>query len=207
MALIASRRSGMTLFSGASDIYSHQVRMVVAEKGISVDIVDIDPFDVPDELAEYNPYASIPTLVDRDLALYNAQIIMEYLDERFPHPPLMPVDPVSRARKRLMLFRIEKDLYSRLDLIYSGSKIGQAARKELTDDLVAISPVFEHAPFFLSDEPTLVDCSLAPLLWRLPQLKIELPKQAKPLLDYSVRLFRRESFRRSLTEAERELRA
>jgi RNA polymerase-associated protein len=207
MALIASRRPGMTLFSGASDIYSHQVRMVVAEKGISVDIIEVDPADVRDELAEYNPYADVPTLVDRDLALYHAQIIMEYLDERFPHPPLMPVDPVSRARNRLMLFRIEKELYSRLELIRSGNKAAQKARKDLTDDLVAISPVFEQTPFFMSEELTLVDCTLAPLLWRLPQLKIELPKQAKPLVDYGVRLFRREAFRHSLTEAERDLRA
>lgn len=207
MAVIASRRSGMTLFSGASDIYSHQVRMVVAEKGISVDIVDVNPLDPPGDLAEFNPYLGVPTLVDRDLALYQPQIIMEYLDERFPHPPLMPVDPVSRARNRLMLYRIEKDLYGKLGLMESGNKNGQKARKDLTDDLTAISPAFEGTPFFMSEELSLVDCALGPLLWRLPALKIDLPKQAKPLLDYSARLFRRESFRRSLTEAERELRA
>jgi RNA polymerase-associated protein len=181
--------------------------MVVAEKGINVDIVEVDPVDVPDELAEYNPYAGVPTLVDRDLSLYYAPIIMEYLDERFPHPPLMPVDPVSRARTRLMLYRIERDLYSQLDAIEAGNKSGQKARKDLADDLVAISPLFEQNPFFMGAEISLVDCAFAPLLWRLPQLKIELPKQAKPLIDYSTRLFRREAFRRSLTESERELRA
>jgi RNA polymerase-associated protein len=196
----------MTLFSGASDIYSHQVRLVVAEKDIAVDIVQVDPADVPDELAEHNPYASVPTLVDRDLSLYQASIIMEYLDERFPHPPLMPVDPVSRARTRLLLHRIEKDLYRNYELVLAGGKTAQNARKELTDDLTAISPFLERSAFFMSEDMSLADCVLAPLLWRLPQLKIDLPKQAQSLLDYGARLFRRESFRRSLTEAERELR-
>jgi RNA polymerase-associated protein len=131
---------------------------------------------------------------------------MEYLDERFPHPPLMPVDPVSRARTRLLLHRIEKDLYRNYELVLAGNKTAQSARKELADDLTAISPFLERSAFFMSSEMSLADCVLAPLLWRLPQLKIDLPKQAQSLLDYGARLFRRESFRRSLTEAERELR-
>ena len=208
MAVIANRRSVMTLFSVDTDAYSHRVRIVLAEKGINVDIVDVDPDDKPEDLIDLNPYGSVPTLVDRDLVLYNSQVIMEYLDERFPHPPLMPVDPVSRARNRLMLFRIERDLYGQYDVILQGTdKAAAKARKELRDSLTAISPAFQQKPFFLSDDFTLVDCALAPLLWRLPRIAIELPKQAAPLKQYSERLFARESFRASLTEAEREMAA
>jgi RNA polymerase-associated protein len=150
----------------------------------------------------------VPTLVDRELVLYSSQVIMEYLDERFPHPPLMPVDPVSRATNRLMLYRIELDLYNKLDTIMNGTdKAATKARKEMRDNLTAVSPVFEHKPFFMSDEFTLVDCYLAPLLWRLPVLGISLPKQAAPLLEYAERIFARESFQTSLTELEREMRA
>jgi RNA polymerase-associated protein len=146
--------------------------------------------------------------VDRELVLYSSQVIMEYLDERFPHPPLMPVDPVSRANNRLYLYRIELDLYNQLDIILNGSdKAATKARKEMRDNLTAVSPVFEHKPFFMSDEFTLVDCYLAPLLWRLPVLGISLPKQAAPLLEYAERIFARESFQASLSEAERELRS
>jgi RNA polymerase-associated protein len=208
MAVIANRRSVMTLFSVDTDAYSHRVRIVLAEKGINVDIVDVDPDDRPEDLIDLNPYGSVPTLVDRDLVLYNSQVIMEYLDERFPHPPLMPVDPVSRARNRLMLFRIERDLYGQYDIIMQGTdKAATKARKELRDSLMAISPAFQQKPFFLSDDFTLVDCALAPLLWRLPRIAVELPKQAAPLKQYSERLFARDSFRASLTEAEREMAA
>lgn len=206
MALAANRRSVMTLFSGQSDVHSHQVRIVLAEKGITAEMVAVDPSVPLEELAEYNPYLTLPTLVDRDISLYQARIIMEYLDERFPHPPLMPVDPVIRARNRLMLFRIEKDLYGKVALILSGGKTGQKSRKELEEDLVAINPIFEQTPFFMSEEMSLVDCAFAPVLWRLPELKIELSRQAKALTDYGMRIFKRESFRRSLTESEKGLR-
>jgi len=207
MAVVANRRSVMTLFTGESDVYSHRVRMVVAEKGINVEIVTVDPGNVPEDLVDLNPYASVPTLVDRDLTLYHSQVIMEYLDERFPHPPLMPVDPVSRAKSRLMLQRIDQDLYGLMEQVLAGAKSAAKARKELTESLVVISPIFEHYPYFMSEELTLVDCAMAPLLWRLPQLKIELPKQAQQLSNYSERLFDRPAFQSSLTEVERELRA
>lgn len=207
MGVVANRRSVMTLFSGDNDIFSHRVRIVLAEKGINFEIVDVDPADLPEDLVDLNPYNSVPTLVDRDLVLYNSQIIMEYLDERFPHPPLMPVDPVSRANNRLMLYRIEKDLYVHVDAIQSGGeKAATKSRKELRDNLVVISPIFEQKPFFMSDDFSLVDCSLAPLLWRLPALNVSLPKQAGPLVAYAERLFARESFRASLSETEREMR-
>lgn len=205
---LSVRRCGMTLFSGRSDVYSHQVRWVIAEKGIEADIIEVGPSVIPEDLAEINPYGSVPTLVDRELVLYEPTVIMEYLDERFPHPPLLPADPVSRARTRLMLFRVEKELYSRMATILASgaSKSAAVARRELSEDLVVLEPMFENTPFFMSDELTLVDCALAPLLWRLPQMKIELPKQAKALDRYASRLFKRPSFRLSLSEAEKELR-
>ena len=180
--------------------------MVLAEKGIAVDVVDVDPKSLPDEVMDFNPYGSVPTLVDRDLRLYDSRIIMEYLDERFPHPPLLPVDPVSRASARLFMYRIERDWYAPMDRIVkgSGSEASQA-RKELRESLIATGPVFGAHPFFMSDEFSLVDCCVAPLLWRLPSLGIEIPAQSKPLRNYMTRIFSWESFRSSLTEAEQEL--
>lgn len=207
MAVIANRRSVMTLFSSATEPTSHQARMVLAEKGITVEICYIDADNKPEDLIDINPYNSVPTLVDRDLVLYDPHVIMEYLDERFPHPPLMPVDPVSRAKARLYIFRIEKDWYGLVDeLETSSEKTATKARKILRESLTASAELFAAKPFFLSDEFSLVDCCVAPLLWRLPYYKIDLPKQAKPVLDYAKSIFARESFQASLTEAEREMR-
>ncbi|GAB6042590.1 glutathione S-transferase N-terminal domain-containing protein [Endothiovibrio diazotrophicus] len=207
MALIANKRSVMTLFSAPLCPESHRTRIVLAEKGITHDVVDIDPNDLPEDLIDLNPYNNVPTLVDRDLVLYNARVIMEYLDERFPHPPLMPVDPVARARTRLGLYRIEHDWYGMLgELETKSDKKASAARKQLREQLIASNELFGAAPFFLSDELTLADCSLTPLLWRLPHWGIELPAQAKAVTAYAERMFARESFRESLSEAEKELR-
>ena len=207
MALIANKRSVMTLFSAPLCPESHRARIVLSEKGITHEVVDIDPNVIPEELAELNPYNSVPTLVDRDLVLYNARVIMEYLDERFPHPPLMPVDPVARARTRLGLYRIEHDWYGLIpDLEGKSDKKASAARKQLREELVASNELFAAAPFFLSEELTLADCSIAPLLWRLPSWGVELPAQAKAVTAYAERMFARESFRESLSEAESELR-
>ncbi len=207
MGVVANRRSVMTLFSGDTDVYSHRVRIVLAEKGINVDILSVDPGDLPEDLIDLNPYNTVPTLVDRELVLYGSQVIMEYLDERFPHPPLMPVDPVSRATNRLMLHRLEQDLYTHFDVVLNGGeKAASKAKKEIRDNLVMVSPIFEQKPYFLSDEFSLVDCALVPLLWRLPSLNISLPKQAAPVLAYADRIFERESFQASLSEAEREMR-
>lgn len=197
------KRSVMTLYSGALDIYSHQVRIVLAEKGVSVDILNVDANHPCEDLYELNPYNTLPTLVDRELVLYNAQVIMEYLDERFPHPPLLPVYPVSRAKSRLMNHRIERDWYSLLPKIEAGDA---AAREELKNGIVSIAPVFGEMPYFLSEEFTLVDCVIAPLLWRLPSYGIELPRSVKPIIAYQERVFARESFQVALTEAEREIR-
>ncbi len=203
------KRAIMTLYSGDLDIYSHQVRIVLAEKGVNVDIVNVDSNHPCEDLLELNPYNTLPTLVDRELVLYQARVVMEYLDERFPHPPLLPVYPVARAKSRLMIYRIDRDWYSLYKAILEGNpKSVKTARTELRDGLISLSPVFADAPYFLSEEFTLVDCCIAPLLWRLPSLGIELPNtaSAKHVNEYMKRLFKRESFQASLTEAESELR-
>ncbi|AOT09771.1 stringent starvation protein SspA [Pseudoalteromonas luteoviolacea] len=207
MAVAANKRPVMTLFSGANCMYSHQVRIVLAEKGVSVDIHLAEKDNLPEALHEINPYGTVPTLIDRELGLYQANIIMEYLDERFPHPPLMPVYPVMRGRSRLMMHRIESDWYSLAEKILSGNDV-ENARKELTEALLAVAPIFGEAPYFMSEEFSLVDCFMAPLLWRLPQLGIELSGSgASELKDYMLRLFERESFQASLTDVEREIRS
>ena len=206
MALVANRRSVMSLFSSTTCPQSHRVRVVLAEKGITVEIVDVDN-NKPEDLIDLNPYNTVPTLVDRELVLYDPRAIMEYLDERFPHPPLMPVDPVSRARTRLALYRIEQDWYELIPALESkGEKTATKARKQLRDSLTSSAEVFAAKPFFLSDEFSLVDASIMPILWRINHYGIELPRQAKPVLDYAERMFERESFQNSLSEAEREMR-
>jgi RNA polymerase-associated protein len=196
----------MTLFSSPTSPDSHRVRMVLAEKGITVEIVDVDATSKPEDLIDLNPYNTVPTLVDRELVLYDSRAIMEYLDERFPHPPLMPVDPVSRARSRLALYRIEKDWYELVPALESrGEKTASKARKMLRDSLTAGAEVFAAKPYFLSDEFSLVDAAIVPILWRLQRYKIELPRQAKPVIQYAERMFARESFQASLSEAEREM--
>lgn len=208
MAVAANKRSVMTLFSNADDMYSHQTRIVLAEKGVGVDIHLVEMDNLPEDLIDLNPYGTVPTLIDRELALYEAKIIMEYLDERFPHPPLMPVYPVARGRSRLMMHRIESDWYSLAKIIISGpAQDAEKARQDLRESLLSIAPVLNEAPYFMSEEFSLVDCYLAPLLWRLPAFGIELSGQgSKELKNYMLRLFDRESFQASLTEAERELR-
>jgi len=208
MASTANRRPVMTLYSRSDCPLSHRVRIVLAEKNITADIVEVDIDHLPEDLIELNSYNTEPTLVDRDLVLYDSHIIMEYLDERFPHPPLMPVDPVSRARARMMLYRINKDWYGLLDDIHSNNaKRAVKAAKELRDGLILIAPAFVKNAYFMGDDAALIDCSLAALLWRLPHYGIEMPPKAKPVAEYAKRLFDRDSFNTSLSESERELTA
>jgi RNA polymerase-associated protein len=207
MAIIANKRPVMTLFSAVDDMFSHQVRIVLAEKGVTVDILQVTPDNVPEDLYEVNPYGSLPTLLDRELALYQADIIMEYLDERFPHPPLMPVYPVARGQARLMMYRIKHDWYSLAEKILQGDDEVAIARQELKEGLLSIGPLFSEAPFFMSEEFGLVDCYMAALLWRLPLLGIELNGTgSKKLKAYMNRIFERDAFQASLTDAEREIR-
>ena len=208
MGVPAVRKPIMTLYAGTSDPYSHRTRIVLFEKDVECQIVEVDVSKKPRELADLNPYNQVPTLVDRDLVLYESNIINEYLDERLPHPPLMPVDPVSRARARLMLLRFDRDWYNLIPEITEGDKkAAQRARVVIRDGLSVISPIFKDQQFILGEECSLVDCALAPLLWRLDLYDIELPRQAKPILDYADRLFARKAFKLSLTEPEKEMRA
>lgn len=208
MAVAANKRSVMTLFSGPTDIFSHQVRIVLAEKGVSVEIEQVEIDHLPQDLIDLNPYRTVPTLIDRELALFESRIIMEYLDERFPHPPLMPVYPVARGESRLMMYRIENDWYSLMRQIEKRSATEvDAARKQLREELLAIAPIFSYAPYFKSEDFSLVDCYLAPLLWRLSELGIELSGTgSKELKGYMTRIFEREAFLDSLTKAERKMR-
>lgn len=209
---VVAKRSSMSFYSDGENQYSHRVRIVLAEKGVAVEIHDCDDKDLPEDLTSVNPYNSLPTLVDRDLVLFEQGVMMEYLDERFPHPPLLPVYPVARAESRLYIYRIQRDWCALADQILAASHAddedtAEAVRKELRDSLVSTAPVFADKPFFMSEEFTLVDCCLAPLLWRLPLLGIDLPEeQCKPLIKYMDRLFERESFQVSLSDAEREMR-
>ncbi|ADE16875.1 Glutathione S-transferase domain protein [Nitrosococcus halophilus Nc 4] len=206
MALSPSKRSVTILYSDPLCPRCHRTRIVVAEKNISTDIIDVEPDHLPEDLVQLNPYNSTPTLVDRDLVLYESKVIMEYFDERFPHPPLMPVDPISRARIRLMLYRIDQEWYRLLGNA-PRSSITPKVRKMLIEDLTVLTPVFEKTPFFMNEEFSLLDCTLAPLLWRLPALDIKLPPQAKLIEEYANRVFARDSFQKSLSNAEREIQA
>jgi len=207
MASIANKRSVMVLYSDPANPVGHSVRIVLAEKDINVDIRYIQGNEIPEELAELNPYNSVLTLIDRDLVLYDEQIIMEYLDERFPHPPLLPVDPVSRANNRQLRFRVMRDLYRQVEQLTAESESIKAnVRKEIRDNLTAIAPAFAQKPFFMSDEYSLVDCCLSPLLWRLDHYGIKLPASAKAINDYARRMFERDAFKLSLSGWEREIR-
>ena len=210
MEVNPARRSAMTLYSDPRDHYSHRVRLVLAEKGIAVDVVDVNPSRMPRRLADVNPDNTVPTLVDRELALYRSEVIMEYLDERFPHPPLLPVYPVSRAHSRLLMYRIEKDWCVHLNVLASGkggARVLNKAHVALRESIVAAAPAFGEKPYFLNDEFSLVDCCVAPVLWRLEHVEIDLPeRQTRPLVRYMQKIFARQSFRDSLTELEMEMR-
>ena len=199
-----SRSSVMVLYSEPDCINSHFVRLVVAEKEISAHVELVDPANKPEDLRLLNPYNSLPTLVDRDLVLYGSKVIAEYLDERYPHPPFMPIDPVSRAWTRLTLYRIENDWYSLLDdLASTAASTRENAVTALRDSLVASADVFAAKPFFLSDDYSVLDATLAPFLWRLEKYGVDLPAAAKPIQDYARRLFLRDGFQGSLTDIER----
>jgi RNA polymerase-associated protein len=205
MAIVA-KRTIMSLYSDNDDLYSHQVRIVLAEKGVNVEIMVAKNGDAPSDLVAVNPYGTVPTLIDRELVLYEARIIMEYLDERFPHPPLLPVYPVARAETRKMMHRIEQDWYSLLYRIQQGQAV-ESSRALLLESLCSLEPIFADKTYFLSDEFSLLDCALAPLLWRLPQLGVHVSAEYKALNAYMQRVFKRDSFQSSLTDAERQLRA
>lgn len=197
----------MMLFSKSDDLWSHRTRLVLAEKGLQIEVVYVQGGNLPEDLLDLNPYNSVPTLVDRDLVLYDARIIIEYLDERFPHPPLMPIDPIMRAQFRLAMYRVERDWYKLAQQMNDPTEHthGQAAaRKTLHDSIAASADVFKVKPYFLSDELTLVDIALAPILWRLHPWQVDMPPAIK---RYANLIFSRPAFRRSLSSVERDMHA
>lgn len=199
----------LACFSDPADHYSHRVRLALAEKSVAAHIIEVNAGEAPGELLEANPYGEVPTLIDRDLALFEPTVLLEYLEERYPHPALLPSYPLLRANVRLLMHRIQRDWCSKVDLIVDpmqNESVRNQARQALSESLIAISPVFAGKPFFMSDEATLADCCLLPVLWRLPVLGIELPRSAKPLLDYMQRCFSRPAFQASLSTQEREMR-
>ena len=206
--LLANRRSVMTLFTHPTSPDCHRTRIVLAEKHIQAEVIEVREHDIPEDLANLNPYSSTPTLVDRELTLYDSRVITDYLDERFPHPPLMPVDPVTRAQFRLMLYRIERDWYQTAREIdrAKDTRTANRYRKQLTESLVNAADMFMLKPFFMSDEYTLVDASILPILWRLDHYQIELPKEAQAIVEYAKRQFIRAPFKASLSELEVEMR-
>ncbi len=208
MATTSRVRNNLTLFSGVDDVLSHRVRLVLAAKGVSYDFIAVDPTRPPEDLIDLNPYHSVPTLVERDLVLYAASVVSEYIDERYPHPPLMPIDPLSRARLRLAMLRIEHDWVPQVQAMQLGNKSqADAAKKRLSELLVQSVPLFKASKFFLNTEMSLADCAIAPIIWRLDALGVALPKDGgKAIEDYGNRIFRNPGFVRSLTEEEKKLR-
>ena len=205
-----SNRTSMALFSDPVDHYSHRVRIVMCEKGVTSEIIDTDSNNLSNEILEVSPYAELPVLVDRDVCLYDSVILMEYLDERFPHPPLLPVYPVSRAHIRLFIQRIQRDWCDIFDTLIAGTSEAKAKkmRTQLKSQILGMSPILKEKDYFMSDEFSLVDCCIAPILWRLPLIGIELQKDAKtkPVYEYMQRVFTKSCFTESLSELEKEMR-
>ncbi|HQU06451.1 MAG TPA: glutathione S-transferase N-terminal domain-containing protein [Ferrovaceae bacterium] len=197
----------MTLYSGTTCPFSHRCRIVLYEKGMDFQIIDVDLFNKPEDIGIMNPYNEVPILVERDLILFESNIINEYIDERFPHPQLMPADPVMRARARLFLFRFEKELFNQVSIIEGGNaKLIDKARAAVRESLAQIAPVFIKQKFMLGEEFSMLDVTIAPLLWRLEHYEITLPKNAAPLLKYAERLFARQAFIDSMSPAEKAMR-
>ena len=197
----------MTLYSGTTDPYSHRCRIVLFEKGMDFQVIDVDLANKPEDLAVINPHNTVPVLVERDLVLEQANIINEYIDERFPHPQLMPADPVMRARARLFLHNFEEQLFSHIkDLESDNQKAADKARATIRDNLTQIVPLFSKQEYILGDEFSMLDVAIAPLLWRLGHYGIELPKQAAPLLKYAERIFSRPAYIEAMTPSEKAMR-
>jgi len=206
VANIITRKSVMTLFSSPTCAMSHCARLVLHEKGITADIEYYDPSNPPEDLLELNPNGTSPTLIERDLVLYDSRIIMEYLDERFPHPPLHQMDPVSRANARMLIKRIDQEWYQLLDeILFSGEKKSARAKKLLRESILSNEPIFAARPYFMNDEFSLIDCVTAPLLWRLPSIGIDISTPNDTITNYAQRLFKRPAFKLSLSEAEKEM--
>ncbi|MBI5438196.1 MAG: glutathione S-transferase N-terminal domain-containing protein [Nitrosomonadales bacterium] len=196
----------MRLYSGTTCPYSHRCRIVLYEKGMDFEVIDVDMMNRAEDIAVINPYNRVPTLVERDLILYEANIINEYIDERFPHPQLMPPDPVMRGRARLFLHRFEQELYSKVAVIEQGGRTADKARAVIRDNLTQISQILTRQKFLLGDEFSMLDVAIAPLLWRLDHYGIQMSKEAAPMMKYAERMFSRQGFIDALTPSERAMR-
>ena len=203
--MIMPKRSSITCLSDSVELSNHRARIALAEKGVSAEVEYIDLANPTEDFLSLNPYHTLPVLIDRDLVLNQGNIIIEYLAERFPHPPLLPVYPVARARTRLMIYRVEQDWYVPAQNIEQGIDV-EKSKEQLRDQIIKVVPAFNEMPFFLSPEFSLVDCTIAPVLWRLQHYEIVLPEKAKPVLDYANRIFTRPSFKASLSDQEMEMR-
>ncbi|OWY37622.1 glutathione S-transferase [Xenophilus sp. AP218F] len=198
----------MTLYSGITCPFSQRCRIVLFEKGMDFEIIDVDIHNKPEDLAVMNPYNEVPVLVERDLILHESNIINEYIDERFPHPQLMPADPVMRARARLFLHRFENELFVHVKTLEGGAtgKEASKAREAIRDGLTTIAPIFAKQKFMLGEDFSMIDVAIAPLMWRLEHYNIDLGKNAAPILKYAERIFQRQSFIDSLTPSEKAMR-
>jgi len=197
----------MRLYSGTVCPYSHRCRVVLFEKGMDFEVIDVDLMNKSEDVATINPYGKVPVLVERDLVLYEANIINEYIDERFPHPQLMPPDPVMRGRARLFLHRFEQEIYSQVEVIEHGvAKSADKARGVVRDNLTQLSQILNHQKFLLGDEFSMLDVAISPLLWRLDHYGIQMGKEATPMMKYAERLFSRQGFIDALTASERAMR-
>ncbi len=201
----------MVLYSGTTCPFSQRCRFVLFEKGMDFEIRDVDLFNKPEDVNVMNPYGQVPILVERDLILYESNIINEYIDERFPHPQLMPGDPVARARVRLFLFNFEKELFVHVSTLESratksNEKALEKARTAIRDRLTQLAPVFLKNKYMLGEDFSMLDVAIAPLLWRLDHYGIDLPKSALPLAKYAERIFQRPAYIEALTPSEKIMR-
>lgn len=196
----------MTLYSGTTDPFSHRCRIVLFEKGMDFEVIDVDLYNKPEDIAVINPYNRVPVLVDRDLILYEANIINEYIDERFPHPQLMPPDPILRARARQLLHTFEQELFAHIPALEANGPNADASRAHVHDQLIQFAPIFTKQRFMLGDEFSMLDVAIAPLLWRLEHYGIELPKASAALMKYGERIFSRQGFIDALTPSEKVMR-
>lgn len=196
----------MNLYSGTTDPFSHRCRIVLYEKGMDFEVVDVDLFNKAEDVAIINPYNRVPVLVDRDLVLYESNIINEYIDERFPHPQLMPPDPIMRARARQLLFTFEQELFTHVDILEKNAKGVEKSRTHIRDQLTQLVPMFTKQKFMFGDEFSMLDVAVAPLLWRLEHYGIELSKAAAPIMKYAERIFSRQGFIDALTPSEKVMR-
>ena len=211
MNLLNKSHSGLTIVSDPVSVASHRIRLIISEKVIEAETVTVEFDDIlPEDLLELNPSGRIPTLLDKDLVLFDERVISEYLDERFPHPALMPINPMTRAKLRLLIYRIESDWYARVNDLESTTTSAnkkKLATKELKESISMFSPLFKQSEFLMSDTLSLLDCAVLPVLWRLQSFNVVLPEQAtKNIRDYALSMFKRESFKDSLSDYEKELR-